>query len=184
MKKPLLLIIIIAVLFIIAGGFYYTRSTAPTISSDGIVSTTLSDILKKGQNYACTFGYDDTEDSTYSGTMYIAADGNKMRAEFLTILPDGQQVTSHMLSDGEYSYTWTDQYAQGYKTKLSSEDLAEMDFYSEFIDEDGSFSGGSELDSDVNYSCKPWRVDNSKFVAPSNVQFIDLSDGFGGFETP
>jgi hypothetical protein len=31
-------------------------------------------------------------------------------------------------------------------------------------------------DMDVDYNCKPWRVDGSVFVPPATIEFMDMSE--------
>ena len=48
------------------------------------------------------------------------------------------------------------------------------------------------MDDQVSYDCKPWRVDELKFVLPSDVEFTDMNAMFEemmqgmpeGFEMP
>ena len=49
----------------------------------------------------------------------------------------------------------------------------------------GQANASVDLNQQVDYSCKPWRADNSKFTVPSSVTFTDLSAMMkGGISLP
>lgn len=88
-----------------------------------------------------------------------------MRGDF-TSVASGQTTQSHMITDGQTSYVWTDQMAQGFKMSFSSANATS-----------GGSNGASTSvnpDEKVNYACSPWSVDQSEFTLPANITFSDM----------
>lgn len=132
------------------------------------ISGTLRDLLARNLPMECSFTRTD-EAGTTSGTVYLS--GKKMRGDFEMTQSDGAQVSSSVIRDGEYGYTWTSQQPQGMKMKLDESDVVTEDEESSEKKQE-PFALDKE---DVDYTCKPWRADNSMFVPPSNIEFVDIS---------
>ena len=39
----------------------------------------------------------------------------------------------------------------------------------------------SDMSKEIDYKCKPWKKDNSKFKVPTNIKFKDMSEMMDGF---
>jgi len=181
---PFLIVAIIAALAI-GGGVYVVKKNKAKVSTEDNVDTqananadananananlgvnakakgSFRSLMALGKNTECSFT--SVNDSvTSSGTVYITASGN-MRGDYTTTTSSGTQTSSMILKDG-YSYVWSG--SQGAKMNMAS--LG------------NSASAGAQaqqsvdLDSQVDYDCKDWSVDQSKFTLPTNVNFIDL----------
>lgn len=124
-------------------------------------------LLAAGKNAMCTFSYSDTQGET-SGTIYVS--GKKMNGDFTTKTTDGKQMDNHMVQDDTYIYSWSSAIPQGTKMKIPSEEMASPSPASS-----GAKTEGVDLNKNVDYKCSPWDADNSKFVPPSSVTFMDIS---------
>lgn len=123
---------------------------------------TFSDLTKKGGSYECTVSHS-VSVAQSDGKVYVS--GSKIRGEFSSKIPQvNMTVKSTMLSDGEYIYTWTDMAKTGFKAKIvESAKPVSVD------------SVGNEYMQNLDYSCNPWISDDSKFVIPSDINFIDTN---------
>lgn len=118
----------------------------------------MKDLLTSGASQKCTFTNSDAQ-SNSSGIVYITQ--GHMRGDF-TSVASGKTTQSHMITDGQTSYVWTDQMAQGFKMSFTSTSTS---------------SGGSNSvnpDEKVNYACNPWSVDQGEFTLPANITFSDM----------
>ncbi|OGM28907.1 hypothetical protein A2801_03025 [Candidatus Woesebacteria bacterium RIFCSPHIGHO2_01_FULL_41_10] len=134
-------------------------------SNDEGTRGSLKDLMSLAQNQECSFV--DSE-SKSEGTVFVAQ-GN-MRGDFEVTSETGTLV-SHVIVKNDEMYLWMDDAEDGFKTTLSAvEDAAE-----EISESSPTYSNSVDLNQDVDYSCKPWAGDNSKFVLPSNVTFEDFA---------
>src|SRR5690606_25595437 len=105
-----------------------------------------------------------TQVDTSKGTVYIT--GPKIRGDFTSSVEVpglvSMDVTSHMISDGEFIHTWTSLSNEGYKNAVSSKTEANTE------------TGAVSFDQNLNYKCNPWNVDESKFLLPSDITFKTL----------
>lgn len=173
---PFIVIAVVAVLAIGGGVYYATKSddtnteieAGADMEAEGDVSlgneapnrATLRSLLAIGRDVSCTFTSSEGEYES-SGTVFITANG-EMRGDFNSSTPNGN-VESHMIVDANNTaYVWSGN--QGSKMNFSE------------MNASSNAQGQSEvgIDTNVNYECKNWSRDNSKFNAPSSVSFIDL----------
>jgi hypothetical protein len=108
----------------------------------------------------CTFT-SVVENSTSSGTVYIASNGD-MSGDFTSQTKTAGTVTSHMIMKGGTSYVWSG--AQGAKMNVSASEATTASNTNQSVD----------LDAQVDYDCKNWTRDDSKFTVPTNVNFVDI----------
>src|SRR5690606_31734166 len=89
--------------------------------SDFEENTNLSELTKRGGDYMCNVSHQ-TQVGTSNGTVYIT--GPKIRGDFTSSVEVpglvSMDVTSHMISDGEFIHTWTSLSNEGYKNAVSS----------------------------------------------------------------
>lgn len=171
---PLLIIAIIAILAVGGGAYVVTKNKEnkklqPTveddfsgeekIKTDTNAKGSLRSLLALGKNTMCTFT-SVVENSTSSGTVYIAADGS-MSGDFSSQTSSGN-ITSHMIMKGGTSYVWSG--TQGAKMNVSASAATTSSNTNQSVD----------LDAQVDYDCKNWTLDNSKFTVPTNVNFVDI----------
>lgn len=145
--------------------------------NEGSVKGTLLDLLKLGKTLKCTYSMT-AENTTTSGTSYVA--GTNMRGDFEIINPDGTKLLSHMISTGDWVYTWSSASPQGIKMKLT-------DTEAESPEPKGSNGEGSSatdaFKNSFDYKCSSWNEDKSMFQLPTDIQFIDLSESLKGVGT-
>jgi outer membrane lipoprotein-sorting protein len=135
-----------------------------TVSS---VSGNVFDLIKLGKTLKCTYSMD-SQGVTVSGISYIS--GKNMRGDFESMDPSGNKIQSHMISDGEWVYTWTSATPQGFKMKLS-------DAESETTPAPNATTQNQDFfKNNVDYKCGPWIEDPSLFRLPSDITFTDFSE--------
>ncbi len=174
-KKNLLIAGAVAILLLIGAGYLIMSKTSKKSVSEstvgqgkaqdtGSASTkgSIRSLLSAGKNVFCTVTY---PDNGGSGTMYIA--DKKMRGDFSTKDANGKPIESHMMQDGEFTYSWMG--TQGFKMKIDTTVQASPTTTS------GTTQQGADLDKQVDMNCSSWSVDNSKFTVPEDVKFIDGS---------
>ena len=139
------------------------------------VKGSLFDIAKLGKNVKCTFEYQD-ENGKSNGETYVA--GNKIRSEFTIKDTEGEETNSYTISDGEWVYVWSSESNQGTKMKISDiENESEKGNSAE-----NEKVGYDNYKNPVDYKCITWVPDNSKFVIPENITFIELTNLINQFK--
>jgi hypothetical protein len=184
MKK--LLGVLLSVIVIGGAGYYlYMQSSGKDVSepaSEGVMesdvvvddeetsapsgSGTLKSLLALGQNLTCDFSYTEPESGSQTeGTTYIADEN--MRGDF-TMTQDGEEYTMSAIHDGEFVYTWGSGPMGAMAMKFPVDDTE--------VSSETSVRDNDPLQSDdeVEYDCRRWSVDSSKFVPPSDIEFQDI----------
>lgn len=170
MERQKIIIIAVAALIVLgAGGFALIKLqkpvVAPTIETAISESTptpatqksSLKSLLEKGGNVTCT-----VKQSSGSGTVFVSE--KKFAGDFITKI-EGKDTLSHIIYDGTTSYIWTDGANTGFKMKVDPSQMQNQ----------GQNQQSVDLNQEVETDCKSWTPDNSKFTAPSNITFTDLS---------
>ena len=181
MQRKVLLVgsALVLILIIAAGAFFVQKKSkvsqekvVDAVESESMIgveqSGTFGSLLGLNKNLSCEASYVSDAGET-SGTVYVSA--SSMRGDFKAPIEDGKQIESHMISDGVYMYSWTSGGGQGVKMKLDAAKVSPSPAASP-IEE----AKGPGLDQEVKYKCSPWNVDESKFVPPGDIQFMDLSE--------
>lgn len=179
-NKTLPVVIGIILLLAIGGGAYVLKgkksaSPAPVLQTDSTDTASsehksLKDLLMANVPQTCTY-VDQTEGSDTRGTTYIA--GGKIRSDSDSIIND-KTMSTHMIVDGNTSYTWTDGQNTGFKMTLNSEDF-EKD---ESVGATTNPPTGRQtvnFNKVIDYKCGNWKVDNSMFTPPADISFTDFS---------
>lgn len=140
-------------------------------------SGSLKQLLGMGKKVVCSFEYKDPEGkSLTSGTVYI--DGVRNRSE-IKIKAEGDEGNEELnmnvisISDGKTGYMWND----GQKTGTKF-DIAEMEKTGEEAREQNQNQQDIQknFEEKYDYKCKDWRVDESKFNVPTDVEFVDMME--------
>lgn len=136
-------------------------------SDSSIFSGSIFDLAKSGGNVMCSY---ETEDEKYkmTGKSYIS--GKKMRMISTTTLAGQPPVESHMISDGEWFYSWSNAMPQGMKMKIS-----EIEKSTAPTTPGDQSAQVDKLKQDYDFECNKWNPDNSMFDLPANVEFMDVS---------
>ncbi|MEK7180440.1 MAG: hypothetical protein AAB706_03105 [Patescibacteria group bacterium] len=138
-----------------------TNNEASVIMAGGKVS--MKDLIVGGKAQQCLIS-SSNEFSQSSGVVYVA--NGKVRGDFDS-LSQGVQVQSHMIVDGDYSYIWTSESNQGFKTKI---DASTTNSASQTNQQ------GIDYNQQMDYACSPWSADASFFVLPKGIIFTDLAE--------
>jgi len=139
-----------------------------TTGGAGGVAGTIQDILKSGKNLKCAAQVTN-EDGTVSVESYVS--GNKFRTDSVNTNSSSEKVTFHMISDGQWAYMWGDDGQPGQKMQFS-----EFEGNKDTTAEQQNTSIRDAL-KNYEFKCTPWLlVDQSKFAAPTNVEFQDLTE--------
>lgn len=127
----------------------------------------LASLFGRGENIRCDFT-STFEGEEASGTFYTNGENFRVDSEYSTA--DGV-MTSSMINDGEYMYTWGQSPEGAMAVKmpiLEAQGEGSVDYESD--DNEASF----DIDQQVDYDCARWSVDASVFVPPSDVTFMDM----------
>jgi hypothetical protein len=132
-------------------------------------------LFKLGKSMECTFSFS-SGDMRGEGTGYF--DKNKSRVDSLYSGTEDGPMASYMITDGTTNMMYSWFLADGKMTGMK------------MVIPDPTSSAGERVkppqapattpqitpETDVTYDCKPWNVDSSVFVPPSDVEFIDMSE--------
>lgn len=131
------------------------------------ITGSIKDLLTKGKSMKCT--YKETRDGeTFSGVLYVAGNKSKTEIEFQV---DGKTGNMYTLSDGEWVYSWGTFLPQGVKMNIKEMPKDQTD---------NSQETASNFEKKMNYKCRFWIKDSSKFELPADVQFRDMTDSITG----
>lgn len=123
-------------------------------------ATSIEQAIAANGSFACTWN-----DKEGVATFYIASE-DKMRADYESDNP--QDASGGMIIADGYIYNWDISTKEGFKMPHNPAVDIEDD---EFLP---SFDENAEQDED--YKCYHWSVDNSKFMPPSDIEFLDYTD--------
>jgi hypothetical protein len=136
------------------------------------LSGNLAELLKANVSLNCTFEQD-MDGTNTSGETFISNSGGKVRVDITTKTDDVSKFIG-MIKNGETTYIWGTDYDQGVKMTIDEESMDEaLSKLPETQKDYSDFLTGSE-NSGVDYSCKPWIVNDSLFTPPSDVEFVDI----------
>jgi len=174
MNKKALIAVVVAILLAVSVGIFVlsNKTSKPSDSSSTQTSNTtqnsnvmqkksLKDLMGLGISQECKF-----TDQTSGSSGVVQTTGNKVYGEF-TSSDSGQTVLSHMISDGVNVYVWMEGQSQGIKMSEKSID--------DFSDAPDNQKGSVDLNTQSDYKCGVWAVDNSVFDLPEDLEFQDLS---------
>lgn len=134
----------------------------------------LKEMLGLGKKVECSWRFDDVEGkSSSTGTVWV--DGDRSRSE-ISVKVEGEEGTDMdmiSISDGKMNYMWS----RGQKTG-SKFDIGEMEKLGQEMQQENSQDQNqaqSNWEKMYDYKCKAWRVDESKFLVPTDVEFTDMA---------
>jgi hypothetical protein len=102
--------------------------------------------------------------------MYIGAKENKMRLDIE--YADGNAGPAHVIALGNTQYMWPDN-GSGIGVKTSALGPSKGTEVASYWLSTSVLAANAK----VGYQCRPWSYDASKFVLPTNIQFIDAPYG-------
>jgi uncharacterized protein YxeA len=194
MKKILITLVLGLVAAMVVGYFYFsnldmsqqgTNETIVADDGDSLTSTTdetikgknsIMSLFKMGKSMECTFSF---SSNGVRGEGAGFFDNGNARVDSLYTGTGTVPTASYMISDStnKVMYTWTleDGVSQGVKMALPDDipsSTADTPDVSAVMSPEAN---GVTPETDVEYDCKPWTVDSSVFVPPSDVEFMDMA---------
>ncbi len=131
----------------------------------------LASLMRMGKSMECTFSFS-SDGMKGEGTSYF--DKGKSRVDSLYAGIEGGPQASYMISDTETNlmYTWftADGTTSGMKMNIPTEATADT------VPTEQPSTPQVDTNTAVNYDCKPWNVDSSVFVPPTDVEFTDMGE--------
>ena len=128
---------------------------------------TIDDILAQGTSVSCEFYSENVIDgivNTYSGVIYY--DQDRMRVDAVSALDSEltslEDVKVDLIVSGDVAYSWTEFGATQIDLTSAESDTVADDHV-------------ALLEDTINYDCEPWSVDESVFVLPEGVEFLDVN---------
>lgn len=175
--KNIWILIIVALIAVAGIGYKFIAKPAPKNesaiekieSSKTKVKSSLKQMLGMGKNVSCEMAASE-EQGLISGRVNIA--GSKMMADFKMADEMGKMMDSHMINDGEFTYIWSSSAPQGTKIKNDTVAPAKSDQTQNSFDED----------QEVDMECSDWSPASNSFTAPSDVEFLDMSNMMKGIK--
>ncbi|MFM2339938.1 MAG: hypothetical protein RLZZ360_574 [Candidatus Parcubacteria bacterium] len=145
-------------------------------------------LMALGRSQECTFVVR-TDGMVQEGTAFY--DGDNARVDTLIKRAATEDIASYMIMDKRSNtmYLWgSTQGDQGIKMTISSAG----DTTPAPMNNPQTPTNAPTVtpDMDVDYTCKPWRVDGSVFVPPATIEFMDMSEmqkmmeGIDGISVP
>ncbi|MCD4760886.1 hypothetical protein K8R42_03240 [bacterium] len=145
-----------------------TKQDKKSNGGDGNYFETMSDLMERGKTMKCTYYQELPQGDTADGVVYMA--DKNARVEIIANKGTDHEGKMYSLTNQEWNYTWTEGSSSGYKMTLEALEMSEKN--KETI---------SKMTDEIEFECKSWKKDNSKFKAPSNIVFEDMSEMMEGF---
>jgi hypothetical protein len=165
--KKFLPILLLVVLILTGCGKDKPPADQPQESES--LSGSMIDLLAINKSLKCSFSVE-IDNTSLSGTTYVA--DNKVRSDFSAGINGEDPLTSHMISDGEILYAWSDQIpGQGIMANINEVSETDDKGYSEFVSK--SFSN---YRTKYDYKCSDWQVEENMFKNPEGFEFVDFEE--------
>lgn len=160
MSKYLLILIGLAV---VGGGVYmFTKDNVSAPITEEVEITnlenngTVGELMRMTGDLQCQIAISG-ESFSSEGEVFISNDN--FRGDFRSVV-DGQNLESSVIKTDGFIYSWANVITQGYKFAVVEAGQEETSNF--------------DTTTPINYECAPWaEVDASKFVVPSDIEFID-----------
>lgn len=174
------------VLLLLAGGAYamQNKKSSPSTPKSQTVSQTANEAeefakaIESGKPTQCTM-------TNATDKMEYFIKGKKMYINLSNII-ENKTVLSHIINDEKYFYMWTDGQKQGSKINLLTSPLPNSSAAPE--QNTPKFESKDDYEKLKNdgymINCKPSNIDNSAFIPPVDINFIDPSEMMKSFGTP
>lgn len=142
-----------------------TSGAQKDVGTPGAFHGSLNDLIARGGNYQCTFTYSGPT-SVSNGTVFIA--GDRISGKFSTKVPQVPTTIDTFMVEKESSvYTWSSILPnQGFKSPVTRNITPDQKTPTANTQ---TFDGSQTVD----YKCESWIVDESKFVLPPTVKFLE-----------
>lgn len=159
-------------LAVVGGGAWFvmnreeaTGAPSSAQESSEMVSTetqnfkgSMQELMARGGSWKCDVSVT-TEGITSTGTTYVAQ--GRVRADFVSEIPQVGKMESHMLMRDNTAYTWTSMMNQGFKFPIKGNE----------VEPEVSAEVAAQINQDYDYRCTAWPTDESVFALPSGITF-------------
>jgi len=138
-------------------------------------SGSLKELLGLGKKVECSWQFEDPE-SKVSTSGLVWVDGNRSRSEIRVEGTGESDMNMIQVSDGEISYMWNQGQKSGSKFNIAEMEKIGKEMETDQTDQDENYQNKAQSNWEkmYNYKCKAWRVDESKFSIPTDVEFTDM----------
>ena len=133
----------------------------------------VQDLLTCGKSLKCVYSIDN-ERGKATGVIYVS--GNKIRSEVEIVENAGKKMEVDSIIADNWMYTWNSLMSGGTKMNIKEMQSETGEDYSQNENE------ADKMREEMDYKCRPWIPDNSKFTVPSDVEFRDLTEMMQGFD--
>lgn len=175
MKVAIVAVVILAIAVLGIGAFVVLNKPQTTGNSsvpansqaeDKSGQKSIAEMLALGTNLECTL----SDATGTSGTVYVQNEST-LRGDFVSA-PGATAQNSHVILKDREIYVWTDSSTTGFKASLAETNtsFAQLKDYAS-----GPIGDSVDVNSKVDYDCKNWAYDDSKFTLPSGVDFQDFT---------
>ncbi|MCK5416452.1 hypothetical protein KAI92_03430 [Candidatus Parcubacteria bacterium] len=130
---------------------------------DGNYFETMEDLMKRGKTMKCTYTQEIEDGPTASGIIYMS-DGNA-RTEITMNEGTDRVGKMYAITDQDWVYSWTESSPKGFKMTKEASEMSKEN--KETI---------SDMTDEIDFTCKSWKKDSSKFKAPTGIVFEDMSE--------
>lgn len=161
--KKILVLLCLGVLVLVGCGSKVDQTKQPQSEK---ISGSIEDLMSRNRNIRCELVVKSGDD-VMSGTTYIS--GTRARSDYKSKMGE-QTVTSHMISDGTWLYTWSEEYPDQ-AIKMNIKDMEAVSGEAEAQE-----AGIENYQENFDYDCYNWVKNDSVFTPPSNLKFIDYSE--------
>ncbi len=131
----------------------------------------MQDLIMRGKSLKCTYRQN-SDDGEYEVVTYISGGNVKTEAEMKT--GEGKTMESSMVINKDWMYMWNSFTPKGMKV-----DMQKMPEIENVTDNDVN-KDMANLAKEMDYKCRPWIPDNSKFKIPADIQFQDITEMMAG----
>jgi len=143
------------------------RSTTETASPTGDMSSTITDLVARGQSLECDFKMPTvTGQPNPFGTGKLYTTGKKGRS-MISGNASGMNMEANAIYEDETAYSWITVAGTTMGFKFDKDKMDSMS--SEMTPEQKQQA--EQVRASMLFQCKPWTPDESKFVLPTGVEF-------------
>ena len=133
----------------------------------------MQDLMARGKSLKCAYkASSSNSDDEYETVMYIS--GGNVKTETKIKTDEGKTEESNMIISKDWMYMWNSFTLKGTKT-----DMSKMPKMENVTDKDVN-KDMANLAKKMDYKCRAWIPDNSKFKVPTNIQFEDITEIMAG----
>ncbi|MFA4942382.1 MAG: hypothetical protein WC564_01975 [Patescibacteria group bacterium] len=174
-NKNYYFLLILPLVFIITGcgqkstDVTNTEGSKKMVEQEEQINSTPLEMLRGGKSLHCTFSYKDGDQQVEStGEFYVDGKKGKFRSEGEVNItgPQPQKIKTYSISDGQYAYSWgSNNTSTGFKVSLDKTTETENTAPDQSV---------QDLQKPIDFKCRPWTVDSSKFDLPTGIKFTDM----------